>query len=420
MSATTAPGTTAEVERVTEQITRYLRRHFKLKLNDEDLRDAVAEAIANADAAIARGEQIREYTRWLKRAAWRNALDRIRKNEGEAKEPRPRPLGLDDAPALAEECSSYELLDDSTRITDAAALERAFRKLTRDEQRAIRLRYFDELPVEQVLDKLGVSRNRYETLTKKGIRKLRDALATDSDHDSCKSTRSLVLLADVRPLDPHAAATRDAHLDNCLTCKAFVARRRGIFAALPLPAVTFLERITTRLHQLLGAAPQSTEAAAGTGAAGILSAGAAKTIAVVCTAGAVTAGACIQTLPVSDPSKPKKERAAARAKKRTPPRKPTALAAAARPPAVTTIAPPPPKPDPAPPKPKKQPRPKPKTDPGPSADASPFLPESAAPVQSAPTHPTATAAATSSAAPKQQSTPKPPPKSSDFTQEFTP
>jgi len=81
--AATAPVTTADVQQVHQRLARYIHGHFRRRLGIEDARDVAAEALAEADRVVAGGERIRDLDRWLKRAAWRNALDLIRKHEGE-------------------------------------------------------------------------------------------------------------------------------------------------------------------------------------------------------------------------------------------------------------------------------------------------------------------------------------------------
>ena len=159
--AAEAPVTTAEVQAAHERLARYIYGHFRRKLTFEDARDAAAEALGEADRAVEGGATIENLDRWLKRAAWRNALDAIRRAEGEGDRPRPRvrPLELDDVGATAADAEHETLLEEDARAADARAIATAWASLKPDEQRVLHLRYFDETPVDQVLELLGCSRH---------------------------------------------------------------------------------------------------------------------------------------------------------------------------------------------------------------------------------------------------------------------
>jgi RNA polymerase sigma factor (sigma-70 family) len=240
--------TTAELVATHERLTRYVHGHFKRKLTYEDARDAAAEALAELDRA---SDGIREPERWLRRAAWRNALDMIRKVEGEGKVPRERPTGLgDDVDRLPDgETTEGVLLKAALHDADTAALARAVKALKPEEHRALHLRYIDDLDVSVVLGILGCSRHHYENLHKRALRKLRDALVAPATTTACREARGLILASAFGGLDPDEAVRRDAHVETCLACRAFSRRRDGLLAALPLPAVP---GIFGRLAAVLG------------------------------------------------------------------------------------------------------------------------------------------------------------------------
>src|SRR3954470_10034391 len=89
-------ATTQEVLAVHERLARYVHGHFRRKLTMEEARDVAAEALAEADRAVELGQRILDLERWLRRAAWRNALDAVRRMEGEGKQTRQRPVDLAD------------------------------------------------------------------------------------------------------------------------------------------------------------------------------------------------------------------------------------------------------------------------------------------------------------------------------------
>jgi len=313
MAAAAGVVTTAQVLEAHERLTRYLHAHFRRKLTVEDARDAAAEALAEADRAVEAGQRIADLERWLRRAGWRNALDAIRKLEGEAERPRERPLDLaDHVERLGDARNPHEeALADAEREHDTEALMRAWGTLRPDEQRALHLRYFDELPVDDVLGVLGCTRHQYDNLVKRGVRKLREALVQGVVDPGCQACRALVLQAHDALLAPTLAAERDAHLSGCLACRAFERRQRKLLGLLPLPVAGLgvFDRLTARLHaHVSGAAdaPQHGEALAGAvalsgaatagatassaGGGAAATAGLTKAVVAVAGAGALTAG----------------------------------------------------------------------------------------------------------------------------------
>jgi RNA polymerase sigma factor (sigma-70 family) len=434
------PATTDEVLATHERLARYVHGHFRRKLSFEEARDVAAEALAEADKATNAGHDIADLERWLRRAAWRNALDVIRKVEGEAKEPRQRPTDIaDHAERLGTPTTEHDELVSATALTDdARALTAAFAALKPDEHRALRLRYFDELAVDEVLAVMGCSRHHYENLHKRGLRKLRDALVDHTADASCAECRTLVIAAQDAALDGEAASRRDAHLEGCLTCRAFAGRKAGLLASLPLPALGLADRFTTQLHARLAGMPDPSQhaeglagsVAVGAGSAGTLAGGGAtlfgtvgtaKTVAVICSAGAVTASVCV-TQPSTQRPKRDEPRREHRAAKRV--QTPTATPAAVAP-QVTAVASIERKPDPSPPPPKAKPKRARQTasERREAAEVTPFLPEAAA--DPAPPSATTASASTTTYSAAPDSAPRAKPKSASasadaFSDEFTP
>ncbi|HEX8121218.1 MAG TPA: sigma-70 family RNA polymerase sigma factor [Solirubrobacteraceae bacterium] len=318
MAALAEPTTTAEVRALHDRLTRFVYANFHRKLSFEEASDAAAEALGEADRAQAAGQRIVNLNAWLSTAAWRNAVSLIRRIEGEGRRKRLRPVDVSEQGEwlLDESDLEDEILTQHTREAEREALAEVWAQLKADEQRALYLRYFDEMPVDEVLGILGCSRHHYENLTKRGLRKLREALIAGVRDEACRACRTAIVDAKLVALDDADVARRDAHLSSCLACRAFQRRQRGLIAVLPLPAAGLLDRMAARLHGIVGGAGDLThpgEAAAGSvalagagataGAAGASGAaggllsigGAAKTLAVLCSAGAATAGLCATT-----------------------------------------------------------------------------------------------------------------------------
>lgn len=289
------PATTAELTLVHERLTEYVRGHFRRKLTRAEAEDVAAEALAEADRAQ-RDEPIADLDRWLRRAAWRNALDQIRRHEGEAKAgPRQRAIDIDDpAVVISDGMTVDELVADQDAARhDTELLAGAWETLEAREQRVLHLRLRDELDVPAICKLLGVTRNTYENLTKRALRKLRDALVADVAGQSCRDTRGLVIQAQTAKLSRVLVARRDAHLHSCLSCRAFDRRARKLLGTLPPPAGLIGAGTTTAGGAAVAATASGGAAAGGTLAAGGSLAGVAKLAAVVCAGGALTAAACV-------------------------------------------------------------------------------------------------------------------------------
>ena len=438
--------TSQDIQAQHEHLARFVHANFHRRLGLEDARDAAANALIALDRAQSAGIEISNVDGWLRRAAWRDALDQIRAMRGEAAVPRETPVDIDDFAHVLAQTGEEDPSDGAGRAADKRALERTWSGLKPDEQRAIRLRYYDELPVSDVLDILGCSRHHYENLTKRALRKLREALVQTVEDSGCRACRALTLQAQDQPLLADAAVERDAHLAGCLACRAFARRQAGLMAALPLPAAGFVDRISAYVGARFGSGPevaQTGEVAAGatiaTGAGasavgggttvtGLLGgAGAAKVVAVVCGAGAVTAAVCVPQLPQSKPDRqPSAKVARAKPKQRdvaiASPKPAVAVAAAAqvtKPTADPSRSAAGTKTDAAERKPKQNAS---ETPP----DASPFLPESAAdpeppaPQTNTPSAAAASGATTQPAPATKTSSAAATPASADFSQEFTP
>ncbi len=233
------PATTATLAAEHERLGRYIHGHFKRKLTFEDAADAASEAIAEADRATT---PIQDREKWLRRAAWRNALDQIRKIEGEGQTPRERPAGLgDDVHRLpSAETTEGTLIAAALHDADTRALAKAAEALKPDEHRVLHLRYIDGLDVPIIMELIGCSRHHYDNLHKRGLRKLRDALVAPATTSACREARGLILASALGGLTDDDAVRRDAHVESCLACRAFSKRRDGLIAAMPLPAVPAL------------------------------------------------------------------------------------------------------------------------------------------------------------------------------------
>ena len=129
-----------------------------------------------------------------------------------------------------------------------------------------------------------------------------EAIAAEAPSPRCEPTRQL--LADVQSgvAPPGAESAIDAHTLDCASCRVFARESYRALEILPLaPTAGFVERWSSRLGGIWERSGPEATAGAGTAAAGaglwaLLTggsvAGLLKTVSIVCTVTAVTAGLC--------------------------------------------------------------------------------------------------------------------------------
>jgi hypothetical protein len=146
---------------------------------------------------------------------------------------------------------------------------------------------------------LGEFRWRYARAWERFV----EAIAAEQPSERCGDIRALIDETHTATAPPHAASQIDAHVLDCPSCRVFARESYRALELLPLaPAISFAERWSSRLLAAWdrfgpeAAAGGGTAAATGTGASGLAGTGAAagalKSLAVVCSATAVTAGVC--------------------------------------------------------------------------------------------------------------------------------
>lgn len=244
MGAQAMPATTAALAAEHHELARYLHARLGHRVTFEEARDAASEALLEAHRVTDTGAVIADRRRWLRRTAWRKAIDIARRQEGQGAQRRPRSVSLamvgeESRWADAQEAFGDELADQAGRHADARALWAAWAQLAEDEQRAMALRYFDARPVHEVLDALGCTRSQYDNLVKRALRTLRRELVALSVEAGCRACR-LLILQDPNQLSGVLAAQRDAHLAGCLACRAYARHHYGLLSALPVALLTHM------------------------------------------------------------------------------------------------------------------------------------------------------------------------------------
>lgn len=353
----------------------WLCREFSA-LSFEDAEDLVAEALSRLNGDLP--SQLPAARAYLRTMLHRDAIDELRHRHGRRpseKAQRPRLVALADLSDGSEPASAQtadgELAQRAARSLSQATVQRALARLPEQERETVRMRYLDGLDPAAICEGLGLSRTQYERRLTDGIRRAQEALIADAPLEACHAVRHAIS-ASPGALNPHDAARRDAHLEECLACRAFERRARGLLSLLPaaptlgwwaqlrLKGETLLHRGTEAAGGAPGDAATATAAAGasvGVGAAGGLSAsgllgGAALKAAAVCSSAAVAA-VCVAQLPVPHHRPDRESRTTATAANDAAQRRatPTPAATAIAPRAASTAAPTPqPPPDATPPR----------------------------------------------------------------------
>lgn len=104
-------------------------------------------------------------------------------------------------------------------VADLRTVLGALEELPELERRAITLRHVDGLNPQTCQLLLGITPRRWRRLHPRALRLLREALAARGDTNAnCRRTRMLV---DQGLLAPALAIRRDAHLEECVSCRAY-------------------------------------------------------------------------------------------------------------------------------------------------------------------------------------------------------
>ena len=109
-------------------------------------------------------------------------------------------------------------------------------RLSPSEATVLRLKFLDEAEPDRIAEELGVTRSQYQRRLTAASRHALDALVDAHSGPACPHVRRLITERPVGLLDRDEAGRRDAHLDECVHCRAFSLRARGALELLPLPA----------------------------------------------------------------------------------------------------------------------------------------------------------------------------------------
>lgn len=289
------------------ELARSLHAQFRQRLSRDDVRDAVADAIAVAHEEIGTLAHLdaEQLERWVRTRAYRNAIDQIRAIDGYGQVRRPASVSVDDfADTLADpsldsewlEAMNGEILAYPGGTDETRSVELALERLTSDECRVLRLRYGDDLPVKAIAELLDIHPKKYERLHTRALKKLRTVFIETVASDHCLPVRQLIASSREQQVSRELSLRIAAHVESCAQCRAYERRSLKLIAAMPLPAAHGVDRCWARMQDLLGVmgghADGATAGATTTAAAAGIGGGAATSTGVIASIGAKVVVGC--------------------------------------------------------------------------------------------------------------------------------
>src|SRR3954452_5088531 len=253
MTPLATPTEREGLARERDALVAWLAHDFPGLLSLEDAEDLVSEALpelASDPQLPARGRRRRNY---IQRALASDALDELRHRYGRdlrdgARKLLPLAAAGDVAdPALVPE---LELEAAQEHEQHRATVERTLRRLRVDDAELLRLKYLEQRAPAEISTELGITRSQYERRLTEASERGREALASAESGPACGPVRQL-LRAGAR-LARHDAARVDAHLLDCLHCRAYALRARGLLELIGVPVLGAWERLAGRVASVLG------------------------------------------------------------------------------------------------------------------------------------------------------------------------
>lgn len=253
MAAITPPTELERLAHERDALVSWLAREFPRALSIEDVEDIVSEALPTlaSDPSLPSGGRRRRI--YLRRALERDAIDELRRRHGRALRDGPRlQLPLERAAAVADPTAAPEHdLENLQAIDDGrAVVGRTMARLRPDDADVLRLKYLEGRTPDEIAAELGITRTQYERrLARAGANGV-DALSNAEGSSACRPVRQLLRADGRRSRDE--IERLDVHLLDCLHCRAFALRAKGLLEAATLPVVAALERTATRVGSILG------------------------------------------------------------------------------------------------------------------------------------------------------------------------
>jgi RNA polymerase sigma factor (sigma-70 family) len=293
-----------ELERLAAQrdgLVAWLARQFPDALTVEDAEDLVADAlpVLAADPRLPSGGRRRR--NYLRRALRRDALDELRHRYGRNLRSGARefvPLGDVGALSDAGPAPDSALEAAQARAQRHAAVERTLTRLRPDDAEVLRLKYLEQRAPDEIAAELGLTRSQYQRRLARAGERGFDALTSVEPSPACGPVRQL--LRGATRYSRHDAARVDVHLLDCLHCRAYALRARGLLEVISVPVIGAWERLAARVGVFVGrggggsvrdAGEAALASGTAVGAGTALTVGLGTKVAVGC-AGAVLAAVC--------------------------------------------------------------------------------------------------------------------------------
>ena len=135
---------------------------YKIVGNTEDAADVLQNSFIKAYRAIGRFEKKAQLYTWLYRIATNESLTFLRKKK------KSKTLGLEEMPGVANQITSSNTIE-SEKIE--SLLQDAIDSLPEKQQVVFMMRYYDEMPYDEMAEKLGTStgslKHRFTMLSKR-------------------------------------------------------------------------------------------------------------------------------------------------------------------------------------------------------------------------------------------------------------
>ena len=249
-------ATPTELERLATErdtLVAWLARQFPDALTVEDAEDLVADAlpVLAADPRLPSGGRRRR--NYLRRALHRDALDELRRRYGRDLRDGAREfVPIADAGELTDAgpAPDARLEAAQARAQRHAAVERTLTRLRPDDAEVLRLKYLEQRAPDEIAAELGLTRSQYQRRLTRASERGLDALTSAESGPACGPVRQL--LRGATRHSRHDAARIDVHLLDCLHCRAYALRARGLLEVISVPVIGAWERFAARVGAVVG------------------------------------------------------------------------------------------------------------------------------------------------------------------------
>src|SRR3954447_24868067 len=238
MAVFTSPTSFERLARERDGLVAWLAEEFAHVLTLEDAEDMVSEALPMLAVDPELPSSGRRRRSYLRSALKRDAIDELRHRYGRELQAGPREvIPLEKAGTLVDASVAPELgLEEAqAREHEREAVIRTMSRLGPRDAALLRLRYLEQRTPAEIAAELGLSRNQYERCLARAGKHGLAALTSAEPSPACGPVRQLLRAG--RLTTREDVARIDVHLLDCLHCRAFAARARGLIEIAGLPVM---------------------------------------------------------------------------------------------------------------------------------------------------------------------------------------